>query len=154
MSVIEGTLSNNILFVSMLAWFLAQGGKILLAFFLGRKFSLRMLIESGGFPSSHSALVSSLAIQVGQVVGWETPIFAVCLIFAFIVMYDAAGVRRAAGEHAYLINEIIDRLDLSGIHKNTKDVEDEKKRLKELIGHTPFEVFGGAVLGVVVAILL
>ncbi|MCL1853191.1 MAG: divergent PAP2 family protein [Peptococcaceae bacterium] len=154
MSVIESTLSNNILFVSMLAWLLAQGAKILLAFFLGRKLSFWMLMESGGFPSSHSALVSAMAVQVGQVAGWDTPIFAVCLIFAFVVMYDAAGVRRAAGEHAYLINEIIDRLDLSHIHKSSKKAEDEKKRLKELIGHTPFEVFGGAVVGVLIAILL
>jgi acid phosphatase family membrane protein YuiD len=146
--------SNKILLAAFVAWLLAQGCKVLLAFFLGRKLSIWMVMESGGFPSSHSALVSAMAIQVGQIVGWETPLFAVALIFAFIVMYDAAGVRRAAGEHAYLINEMIDKLDMSHIRKDKKKALEEKERLKELIGHTPFEVFGGAVLGLLVALVL
>ena len=153
MSIIQSTLANQILLVSMLAWLLAQGSKILLAFILGRRLSVWMIMESGGFPSSHSALVSAMTIKVGQVAGWDAPLFAVSLIFAFIVMYDAAGVRRAAGEHAYLINEMIDRLDLTHLLKSSKKAEDEKKKLKELIGHTPFEVFGGAVIGVLMAIL-
>jgi acid phosphatase family membrane protein YuiD len=151
---LSATFFNSILFVSMLAWLIAQGSKILLAFFLGRKVSIWMFMESGGFPSSHSALVSAMAIKVGQVEGLESSVFAVSLIFAFIVMYDAAGVRRAAGEHAYLINEIIDRLELSHIRKDSKKVQAEKTRLKELIGHTPFEVFGGAVIGTGLALLL
>jgi acid phosphatase family membrane protein YuiD len=145
---------NPILFVSMLAWLLAQGTKILLAFLLGRKVSLWIIMESGGFPSSHSALVSAMTIQVGQVVGWHEPLFAVSLIFAFVVLYDAAGVRRAAGEHAYLINEMIDRLELAHIRKDAKKGQEEKKRLKEWIGHTPFEVCAGAVVGIVMALLL
>lgn len=154
MNILSSCLSNSILLASFLAWLLAQGAKILLAFILGRKLSIWMIMESGGFPSSHTAAVSAMAIQVGQVVGWDNPLFAVSIVFAFIVMYDAAGVRRAAGEHAYLINEMIDRLDLSHIRKDSKKAEAEKKRLKELIGHTPFEVFGGAVIGVIVATII
>ena len=147
-------LGNEILLVSMLAWLLAQTLKILLALLLGRKFSIWMIMEPGGFPSSHSALVSAMSIQVGQKAGWGSPLFAVALILAFIVMYDAAGVRRAAGEHARFINEMIDRLDLSHIRKDSKKVQDEKERLKEVIGHTPFEVFGGALLGALMGIFL
>ena len=154
MDILWDIVFNPILSVSMLAWVLAQGTKILLAFLLGRKVSIWMFMQSGGFPSAHSALVSAMTIQVGQIVGWEEPLFAVTLIMAFIIMHDAAGVRRAAGEHAYLINEMIDRLDLAHIRKDGKKGKKEAERLKELIGHTPFEVCAGAVVGIVMAILL
>ena len=93
-------------------------------------------------PSSHSALVTALATGIGQTVGWSSTEFALATIFAVIVMYDAAGVRRAAGDQARVLNQII---ELFEDHQITED------RLKEILGHTPFQVLVGSILGVIVA---
>ena len=97
-------------------------------------------------PSTHSALVSALATAVGIETGWNSIITAVAIIFAFIVMYDAAGVRLAASRQAVTLNKIIDELFEEG--------EFHQERLKELLGHTPVEVIAGAALGVIIAIIL
>lgn len=138
--------TNSILVTSLSAWLAAQLLKVLFVYIRNKKIDLRRLIGAGGMPSSHSALVVSLSISVGEACSFSSPEFAICVIFAFIVMYDAAGVRRAAGKQARVLNTIIqDMLD-------TGKFPEEK--LKELIGHTPVEVIAGAIVGIVVAIIL
>jgi hypothetical protein len=129
----------------ILAWAIAQAAKVLLVSVRQRRLNLRVLAETGGMPSSHSAIVSGLATAVGRVNGVGSAAFAVALIFAFVVMYDAAGVRRAAGRQAAVLNRVVeDLVHMRGIQED---------RLRELLGHTPFEVVVGAVLGVVVGLL-
>jgi hypothetical protein len=129
----------------ILAWAIAQAAKVFLVSVRQRRLNLRVLAETGGMPSSHSAIVSGLATAVGRVNGVSSAAFAVALIFAFVVMYDAAGVRRAAGRQAAVLNRVVeDLVHMRGIQED---------RLRELLGHTPFEVVVGAVLGVVVGLL-
>lgn len=125
------------------AWFIAQIIKIVLTFYSSKKIDLTRFVGSGGMPSSHTAFVTALSTSIGRIYGWESPIFAVSLCFALVVMYDAAGVRRAAGNQAKILNIIIEDL------AHNKPITDEK--LKELIGHTPKEVVAGAVLGILIA---
>jgi len=146
MTVVQGLLGNKILISALAAWFLAQSLKMLINLFLHRKVDIQLMLSSGGFPSSHSAAVSALAIGVGRYYGWNSPIFAVSAVFAMIVMYDAAGVRRAAGKQAEVLNQLVEK------YYQGSDMSQE--RLKELIGHTPFEVFGGALTGLVIGILI
>ena len=96
-------------------------------------------------PSSHSAVVTSLATLIGKCEGFDSPMFALALIFACIVMYDAAGVRRAAGKQAQLLNKIINTPGLSGIQVQEK--------LVEVLGHTPTQVFAGALIGIIAGII-
>lgn len=141
-----GILHNTILFSAITAWLIAQILKLLINLMLQRKLDLPLLWSSGSFPSSHTATVSSLAMGIGKYYGWNSPIFAVAAVFAMIVMYDAAGVRRAAGKQAEAINQLVERL--------YQGSEPNQERLKELIGHSPFEVLGGAVVGVLVGIIV
>lgn len=97
-------------------------------------------------PSSHSAVVSSLAILVGKEYGFDSGVFAVALIMAFVVMYDAAGVRRAAGKQARIINKILDTPGLS--------TEQVQEKLVEALGHTPIQVFAGAMIGIIIGALI
>jgi len=135
---------NNIIFVSaFLSWFIAQGLKVALTFIFQKKFDFQRMVGSGGMPSSHASSVMGLSTAIGLRVGWETPMYALSLMFALIVMYDASGVRRSVGTQAALLNNIIEDLYK---HKHI-----EQERLIELVGHTPIEVFAGALLGIVVA---
>ena len=106
-----------------------------------RRPNLTLLVATGGMPSSHSATVAALTTSVGLVAGWEAPVFAVAFCFAGIVMYDAAGLRRAASEQARVLNEIVEELLAPQHHLNVN-------KLKEFLGHTPREVLAGALLGV------
>jgi len=137
---------NQVLMVAITAWIIAQSLKIFLFLVIYKRFNFRRFIESGGMPSSHSALVSSLTTAVGKIKGWDSTVTAVVLVFALIVMYDATGVRRAAGKQAKVLNKIIDEF----LHKRGFGEE----RLKELIGHTPFEVIVGSLLGIFVAVIM
>lgn len=105
-----------------------------------KEFDIRRFVGAGGMPSSHSALVVSLATSIGEINGYDSPYFAMAAIFALIVMYDAAGVRRAAGKQAAVINEILEEIYA---HKTIP-----QEKLKELLGHTPIEVIAGALLGI------
>ncbi|MEC4984390.1 MAG: divergent PAP2 family protein [Oscillatoria sp. PMC 1068.18] len=134
-------LDNQVLVVSILACLIAQFLKLVIELIRDRKVSLRYLVTTGGMPSAHSALVASLATGVGQTMGWSSPDFAIACLFAVIVMYDAAGVRQAAGKQARILNQIIDEL----FHEHKQFNED---RLKELLGHTPFQVIVGLGLGI------
>jgi uncharacterized protein len=114
---------------------------------LERRFYWRRLIDTGGLPSAHSAFVTGLATGVGVAEGLHSSAFAVAAVFAAVVMYDAVSLRREAGKHADLLNEL---LLLSFI----RDAFKEREALKELIGHTPLEVLAGAALGAATAFLL
>lgn len=129
----------------LLAWGIAQFLKVLLVSVRQRRLNLRVLAETGGMPSSHSALVTGLTFGVGRINGFNSAPFAIALIFSFVVMYDAAGVRRAAGRQAAVLNRLVeDLVSMRGIQED---------RLRELLGHTPVEVLVGAVLGAVVGLL-
>ena len=136
-------LNNHVLVVSLIACFLAQGLKVIVDVVVHRKFSFRVFVSTGGMPSAHSALVGALATAIGQTIGWSSPEFAIACLFAVIVMYDAAGVRQAAGKQARILNQIMDEF------LSHEDFNEE--RLKELLGHTPFQVFVGLALGITVS---
>lgn len=127
----------------MLSWMIAQLLKVLITWAREGFFSLERLVGSGGMPSSHSAFVIALAVGVGKQAGWDSPVAAATTVFSLIVMYDAAGVRRAAGKQARVLNKIITELATGRQFK--------EERLKELLGHTPVEVISGALLGLAVA---
>jgi acid phosphatase family membrane protein YuiD len=146
MENVSAVLDNHVLLVALGACFLAQGLKVVVELIRHRKVNLRVLVETGGMPSSHSALVTALACGIGQTLGWASPMFAATTIFAVIVMYDAAGVRQAAGKQAKILNQIIDELF-------SEKPEFSEDRLKELLGHTPFQVIVGSILGLVIACL-
>ncbi|NMA95982.1 MAG: divergent PAP2 family protein [Clostridiales bacterium] len=139
----EEILQNSVLWTSALAWFIAQTLKVLITLLSKRQFDIRRFVGSGGMPSSHSAFVVSMASSIGQVNGYDSVIFALSAAFALVVMYDAAGVRRAAGKQAAVLNEIVDMLQAK------RGISEEK--LKELLGHTPVEVFAGAGLGILIS---
>jgi acid phosphatase family membrane protein YuiD len=143
---LAGVSSNRTLWVPVLVWFAVQLWKLLSPLILRRKFDLSLLWATGGMPSSHSALVTALAISVGINTGFDSPLFAVSAVLAMVVMYDAAGVRQAAGKQAAKINLIVEEL-LSGHPLN-------EERLRELLGHTPLQVAVGALVGLVGALLL
>ena len=128
------------------AWTIAQAAKVILTSWKQRRLNLRVLAETGGMPSSHSAIVMALTAAVGKYSGLTSPEFAIALIFSVVVMYDAAGLRRAAGRQAAVLNRLVDDL----MHR--RGVEEQK--LRELLGHTPVEVLVGAVLGIAVGIIL
>lgn len=137
-------LHNQVLLVALLACVIAQVLKLIVEFGRHHKLNVRALVETGGMPSAHSALVTALATGVGQTNGWASTEFAIALVFAIIVMYDAAGVRQAAGKQARVLNQIIDEF-FHGEHQFRED------RLKELLGHTPFQVIIGSMLGVAIS---
>lgn len=145
MNNFSAILENRIMWMALAAWILAQAAKILLNFLLEKKWDFDLLVSSGGFPSSHTAIVSALAISIGKAEGWDSSLFAISVALAVIVMYDAAGVRRAAGNHARVINYLVEWMRMHQADRLADNLQHE--RLKELIGHTPFEVFGGAILG-------
>lgn len=135
---------NRILVVALLACLIAQLSKLAIEFVQNRKFNVRVLVTTGGMPSSHSALVGALATGVGQTLGWSSPEFAIATVFAVIVMYDATGVRQAAGKQAQILNQIIEEFFNEG-YQFSED------RLKELLGHTPVQVIVGLILGIGIA---
>ncbi|HEY9816632.1 MAG TPA: divergent PAP2 family protein [Candidatus Obscuribacterales bacterium] len=144
MQDISAILDNRILIVALLACITAQVIKPFIELIQHGKFNVRAVVESGGMPSSHSALVTALAAGVGQSMGWQTVEFAIASVFAIIVLYDAMGVRQAAGKQARLINQMIDEL----FSDRTEFNED---RLKEILGHTPLEVLVGSLLGLLIS---
>lgn len=135
---------NRVLLAALTASLVAQALKLVIEFAKNRKVNLRVLVTTGGMPSAHSALVAALATGVGQAAGWDSAEFAIAFVFALIVMYDAAGVRQAAGKQARILNQIIDEFF-------QEDHEFNEDRLKELLGHTPMQVVVGSVLGVVIS---
>ena len=134
----------HVLLVALIACFAAQALKLLIELIKNGKVSVSVLVTTGGMPSAHSALVTALAAGVGQTIGWDSPEFALATVFAIIVMYDAAGVRLAAGKQARILNQVIDEM-----FQDHPEIAAE--RLKELLGHTPFQVIAGSALGVTIS---
>ncbi len=145
-------LHNYVLTVALISWLSAQVLKTLLTFIKQKKLNLERMVGAGGMPSAHTATVVSLVIAISRApgCGLSSPEFAVAFVLAAVVMYDAMGVRRAAGEQAKVINQIVEI-------QNSDDNEDnniEGKPLKEFLGHTPLEVLGGALLGILIAMII
>lgn len=136
---------NHILKITLFAWALAQVLKVIFVLLTQKKWDFTRLIGAGGMPSSHSALVTSLAVAIGKDIGFNSAEFALAFTTALIVMYDAAGVRRAAGKQAEVLNQIVDDF--------YHGAEFNRERLKELLGHTPVEVLAGATLGITIGLL-
>ena len=141
-----GIFSNKILGCALLAWFVAQLLKVVIDLLLKRKLNIGRMVGSGGMPSSHSAMVTALAVAVGRTEGAASVLFAMCFVLAAIVMYDAAGVRRETGEQAKIINQMVENW--------IDDGTDFGRELKELVGHTPLEVFAGAALGIAIGFIM
>lgn len=139
-------LFNNYSFLAVtISWFLAQSLKVIIYRFQEGAWNIWHFFEAGGMPSAHSAAVTALTLSVALEFGWHTPIFTICLVFALIVMYDATGVRRAAGKQAEILNKIVDDIYSTGKVRINK--------LKEILGHDPIEVFAGACLAVTMTLL-
>jgi len=143
MNFIWQILHNKSITIPALAWFIAQVIKVLRVMIKYRKFDHTRLFGSGGMPSSHSAFIVSLSTVVGRNLGWDSMQFGMAVAISLIVMYDAAGVRRAAGKQAEVLNKLLFSHDM---HFDA--------RLKELLGHSPIEVLFGAALGIALGLWL
>jgi len=144
--IIKALLSNFTFVAVFVSWFLAQSIKVVIYWIRDGKFNLLHFFEAGGMPSAHSASVTALTLAIALTEGWRSPLFTISLVFALIVMYDATGVRLAAGKQAEILNKIVE-----DIYANGK-VRIEK--LKEILGHDPIEVFCGASLATVVTLIV
>ena len=145
MNELQKAITNKYIYIPLLVWFCIQTFKVIYDLVKTKKFNFKRIMGAGGMPSSHSAVVTSLATLIGKYEGVNTSIFAISLVFAMVVMYDAAGVRRAAGKQATLLNKIVETPGLSGVQV--------QERLVEVLGHTPLQVVVGAIIGIVVGII-
>jgi uncharacterized protein len=142
----EGLENYRILLSGLFAWWLAQFLKVPFHYMVTRHWNWALWFSTGGMPSSHSALVTSMSMAIGLWAGFDSPSFAISVALAMIVVYDAAGVRRQAGMHAQRLNHLVNEL-FSGQPIS-------EMRLKEVLGHTPRQVLGGVLLGIVVPTLI
>ena len=133
------------LIIPLLTWFFIQLFKLIWDIVTTKKFNFKRILGAGGMPSSHTAVVLSLATMIARSEGVNSPIFAISVIFALIVMYDAAGVRRETGKQARILNEIVHTPGLSNI--------EVKEKLVEAVGHTPVQVLVGAFIGIIVGLI-
>lgn len=138
--------SNRILLTALLSWLIAQFIKVILTLIKEKRLDFTRMFGSGGMPSSHAAFTVSLAVAIGMECGFSGSEFALAAAFSMVVMYDATGVRRSAGEQAAILNKIVEQF-------GKETLQDTGKKLKELLGHTPKQVFAGAVLGIFIAII-
>lgn len=148
---------NFPLVAALTAIFFAQFIKVPIHYLAFRKVDWSLLTSTGGMPSSHSAGVVALVVATAIETGIDSPIFAVATMFAIITMFDATGVRRQAGEHAVVLNQLVTEFNLLVVQlKNWQSQEEQHKQrhLKELLGHKPIEVFFGIITGVIVAVIL
>ena len=133
-------ITNKYLYVPLILWFCIQTFKVIYELLKTKKLNFKRIIGAGGMPSSHSAITMCISTMIGKSEGFDSSIYALSLIVALVVMYDAAGVRRAAGKQAKLLNKIIDTPGLSNVQVQEK--------LVEVLGHTPIQVLVGALLGI------
>ena len=142
MNIFMQIITNKFIYVPFLTWFAIQLFKVIWDLVTTKKFNFKRILGAGGMPSSHSAVVCSLATLIGRSNGFESPLFALSVIFALVVMYDACGVRRETGKQAQLLNKLVETPGLSGVQVSEK--------LVEVLGHTPFQVLVGAIIGIIV----
>ena len=138
---------NPWLSVAMLSWLIAQTLKMLIYTLTTRRFDFSRLVDSGGMPSSHTAFVTGLTTAVGITEGMASVAFAITLCFSLIILYDATNLRRSAGYHAQLLNDIVPQLLRGKVIRE----EFNYRRLRELLGHNPIEVVVGAAVGIAIA---
>lgn len=146
MNSILGIFSNRILLTAILSWFIAQTIKVIHTLIKDKRIDFTRMFGSGGMPSSHASFTVSLAVAIGIEMGFTGFEFALAAAFSVVVMYDATGVRRSAGEQAAILNRIVEQF-------GKETLEDTGRKLKELLGHTPVQVFAGAILGIFIAII-
>lgn len=139
-------LLNKVLIAGLIAWGLAQLLKVPIGYMVTRRVDWRLAAEPGGMPSSHSALVTASSLTIGLYEGFDTALFALSIVVAMVVIYDAIGIRRQAGKHAELINVLI--RDLAAGHPL------KESQLREVLGHTPTQAFFGVALGFLVGIII
>lgn len=139
-------ITNFPLMVALASMAIAQMVKIFYYYFKDGEVDIIHVIEAGGMPSAHSAMVSSLTMAIALTIGWNSPMFAIALIFSLVVMYDAMGVRRAASKQAFILNKIVDEIYITG--------KDKIEKLKEIMGHSPVEVIVGLILGILIALTM
>ncbi|MBI4335497.1 MAG: divergent PAP2 family protein [Candidatus Omnitrophica bacterium] len=144
-NIFGAIVTNRVLITSLIAWVITQTIKVMLGVFREKRFNFKWFIDTGGMPSSHVAGMMSLATSAGFVCGFSSCQFAIALVMALIVMFDAQGVRRSTGKQAVILNKILDDIYWK------KQIEEAK--LKELLGHTPIEVLAGAAIGVLISVL-
>lgn len=143
--MLHDLITNKALIIPICAWALAQLAKTGVALWQGKGLRLRYLFGSGGMPSSHSAFVTALATSVAIIQGISSVTFAISTILALVVMYDAAGIRQSVSRQSTILNHIVKELRLG------RRVTEMESDLRELVGHTPFQVVAGAALGIAVA---
>ncbi|MBR3152017.1 MAG: divergent PAP2 family protein [Clostridia bacterium] len=138
-------IQNKGIYISILLWFSIQIFKFIFDLIKTKKFNFKRILGAGGMPSSHSAIVCAITMIVGRDYGFDSSVFAVSFVFSLVVMYDAAGVRRAAGKQAKMLNRLIETpgLKMNEVHE----------RLAEVLGHTPIQVFVGALIGIAVGLI-
>ena len=139
-------ITNKYIYVPIILWLCIQTYKIIHDLVTTKKFNFKRILGAGGMPSSHSAVVTSIATLIEKNQGVDSAIFGLALMFAFVVMYDACGVRRAAGKQAKVLNEIVNTPGLTGVEIQGK--------LQEALGHTPVQVFVGAAIGIIAGLIL
>ena len=149
--IIEDIFGNHLLLAPLISWFAAQLLKVFTHLVIDRKFSLDRLFGDGGMPSGHSATVTSLAVIVGWSYGFDSAVFAIATLLAIIVMHDATGVRREAGKHAESIKEMAELFN--ELFKES-DIRIRTEKIKKLVGHTPLQVFVGALIGTLIAVIV
>ena len=139
---------NYVLNVALVSWISAQVLKTLLCLVMTKQFNPERLFGAGGMPSAHSATVCGMMVAISRETGFSSPEFAISFVLAAIVMYDAMGVRRAAGEQAKVLNKMLE--------KRSKEDEqfEQQAELKEFLGHTPLQVLAGALLGILIAVII
>mgnify|MGYP005814143815 FL=1 len=137
---------NSILQTALISWFAAQLIKVIIVLIIERRVDFTRITGSGGMPSSHSSFTVSLAAAIGFTDGFDSVAFALAAAFSLVVMYDASGVRRSAGQQAAILNRIVEKL-------GKEELSATGKKPKELLGHTPMEVVAGALLGLIIAII-
>lgn len=146
MNFFSQILHNQILLTAIVSWALAQLIKIGIELIRTHRINWQLVFATGGMPSSHSSLVVALATATGLRQGFDSPLFAIATVLAFVVLYDAQGIRRQAGNQARIINRMLQNVENAGIKVD--------KNLKELLGHTPIQVVGGTILGIIVALIM
>ena len=145
MNDFEKFITNKYIYLPLLVWFCIQAFKVIYDLVTTKKFNFKRIMGAGGMPSSHTGVVTCLSALIGKYEGFDSSIFALSLIFAMVVMYDAAGVRRAAGKQARLLNKIIETPGLTNVQV--------QERLVEVLGHTPSQVIVGAIIGITIGLL-
>lgn len=143
----NGLIGNHALDAALLAWLIAQLIKVIVEICKTKKLNFERMVGAGGMPSSHTAFMMALTTSIFKSCGYASPEFAICVCVSLVIMYDATGVRRAAGQQAKILNYMMD-------HWKELKPAMFSKELKELLGHSPIEVFAGAALGIVTGIVL